>query len=83
MDPYAGVSLGAVEAALVGLEEVSEVALQLARHDVFIELLLDGVLLADADDAVDVPVDVSLEHLLNLHGLSPKSGRRPGSSFRL
>ena len=83
LDPYTGVSLGAVEATLVGLEEVGEVTLQLARHDVFIELLLDGALLADADDAVDVSVDVSLEHLLNLHGLSPKSGRRPGSSFRL
>ena len=83
LNPDTGVSLRAIKAALVSLEEISEMTLQFARHNVFLKLLFNGVLLADADDAVDVSIDISLEHLLNLHGVSPKSGRRRGSNFRL
>ena len=68
LDPDARVPLGVVEAALVGLEEVVEVTLQLARDDVLLELLPDGIVLADVHDSVDVAVDILREHFLDLHG---------------
>ena len=68
LNPHARIACRVVEPALVGLEEVVEMPLQLARDHILLELLLYGVVLADVDDTVDVAVDVLREHLLDLHG---------------
>ncbi len=70
-DPDADLVCRDVESALVGAVERGEVARELAGDDVLGEFLLDGgiVFLGDLDHAVDVAVDVALEHLLDTHGV--------------
>ena len=70
-DPDADAVGGRVERPLVGLEEVGEVAAQLARDDVLVELLADCLVVGHLDDAVDVAVDVALEQVVDDHGLVP------------
>ncbi len=69
-DPNADLIGGNVQGALVGAVERGEVARELAGDHVLRKLLLDGgvVILGDLDHAVDVAVDVALEHLLDTHG---------------
>ena len=71
-DPDADLVRGDVERALVGVEEGGEVTRELTGDHVLGELLLEAglVLLRDLDHAIDVPVDVALEHVLNAHGHS-------------
>jgi len=68
--PDADLVRGRVERMLVGIEEAGEVAVELPGDHVLAELLLDGglVLLGHLYDAVDVTVDVALEHVLDAHG---------------
>lgn len=68
-DPYTRLARRLVERVFVVSEERGEVSLQFLGHDVFLELLLHEVLVdvADLDHAVDVPVDIMLEHVLDMH----------------
>ena len=68
-NPYADFVGRYIEGGFVVFEEVREVALQLARHNVFGKFLLDGLLVAlrDFDDAVDGTVDVFAEQVPNYH----------------
>ena len=66
-DPHAHAVGRRVERALVGVEEVGEVAAQLARDHVLLELLADRLVVGHLDDAVDGPVDVPLEHVVDDH----------------
>ena len=58
-----------VQGAIVGLEEIREMALQLVGNHILGELLLNGggVVLGHLDDAVDGAVDVLGEELADLH----------------
>ena len=68
-DPYAHLVGRAVHALLVMVVKRSEMLAQFARDDIFLQLLptVFVVRLHDLNHTVDLPVDVLLKHVVNLH----------------